>query len=376
MTCTKRNCNRSGFTLIELLVVIAIIGVLVFLLLPAVNSAREAARRMQCTSNMRQVAMAVVNYESNFGRLPPAGHVSKNIRANATFGEFNPRRGRMISWMVLVLPYLEQQSLYREFDIEKSILAQPRNPQEKHVDTYNCPSDTAHELFFQHDELTRGVKFGKSNYAAYVSPMHTDLLREYPGALGGGKWVDNKERWLQSEGRYAKLDKMVGQQLTAVTDGTSRTVMLSEVRTRDEETDQRGVWALPWTGSSLLAFDMHPDPDSPFFYEAWDLSFESAQTPNHIAVNFDMIYDCAAPRESDFEGMPCSSWEQDGLTGESSNYYLSAAPRSNHQGGVVIANMDASVAFLSNAVDPQAMSYLISANDNLKSADTVRDLTD
>lgn len=376
MPNSKRNCNRqAGFTLVELLVVIAIIGILVFLLLPAVNSAREAARRMQCTSNLRQVAMAVVNYESSFGRLPPAGHVRKNLRADGAFGDFNPKSGRMISWMVLVLPYLDEQGLYREFDIERSILDQPNNPQEKHVDAYNCPSDTAHEFFFEHEEHTRGVRFAKSNYAAYVSPMHTDLLRVYPGALGGGKWMDDREKWLEREGRYAKLDKMVGQQLTAVTDGTSRTIMLSEVRTRDEETDQRGVWALPWTASSLLAFDMHPHPDSPFFYEAWELSFDSTQTPNHTAVNFDMIYDCLEPRESDFEGMPCSTWERDGLTGQSSNYYLSAAPRSNHLGGVVIANMDASVAFLSNLVDPQAMSYLISANDMRKS-DTINTLTE
>jgi len=90
---------KQGFTLVELLVVIAIIGVLVSLLLPAIQSAREAARRMQCTNNMRQIGIAMQNYHDTNGQLP----VGSNSCCWGT-------------WVVEVLPYLELQNLYDLYD--------------------------------------------------------------------------------------------------------------------------------------------------------------------------------------------------------------------------------------------------------------------
>src|SRR5947207_1711621 len=91
-----------GFTLVELLVVIAIIGVLVALLLPAVQSAREAARRAQCSNNLKQLSLALHNYENTHNTLPPAGIDSNQM-----------------SWVVLLLPYFEQQNLYSQFNFNK-----------------------------------------------------------------------------------------------------------------------------------------------------------------------------------------------------------------------------------------------------------------
>src|SRR5678815_5431127 len=85
---------RPAFTLVELLVVIAIIGVLVALLLPAVQSAREASRRTQCTNNVRQIGLGVANYESTHRAMPPGNY-------HSVFG----------SWLVWLLPYVEQQAL-------------------------------------------------------------------------------------------------------------------------------------------------------------------------------------------------------------------------------------------------------------------------
>src|SRR5690349_14305662 len=93
---------RGGFTLVELLVVIAIIGVLVALLLPAVQSAREAARRMQCSNNLKPLSLALHNYESALKTFPPAGIDSNQM-----------------SWTVLLLPYFEQQALYDQFNFNK-----------------------------------------------------------------------------------------------------------------------------------------------------------------------------------------------------------------------------------------------------------------
>lgn len=93
---------RRGFTLVELLVVIAIIGILVAMLLPAVQAARESARRSQCTNNLKQLSLALLTYHQAIGRFPPPG-----ISSNTT------------SWLVLILPYLEQKPLYDQFNFNQ-----------------------------------------------------------------------------------------------------------------------------------------------------------------------------------------------------------------------------------------------------------------
>jgi prepilin-type N-terminal cleavage/methylation domain-containing protein len=99
----------SGFTLVELLVVIAIIGVLVALLLPAVQAAREAARRSQCTNNMKQTALGLLNYESAKEKIP--GGASYDDRSMAAADRTNWER-----WVVSVLPYIEQAQLFQQID--------------------------------------------------------------------------------------------------------------------------------------------------------------------------------------------------------------------------------------------------------------------
>jgi len=100
-----KRMRRAGFTLVELLVVIAIIGVLVGLLLPAVQAAREAARRMQCSNNLKQLGIAVQVYESAFKTFPPT------ISGSGVPG--NPRGGGMFSWLAMILPQIEQGPLFQ-----------------------------------------------------------------------------------------------------------------------------------------------------------------------------------------------------------------------------------------------------------------------
>jgi len=115
-----------GFTLVELLVVIAIIGVLVALLLPAVQSAREASRRMSCQNNLKQIALAVHNYHDSYLLLPPAST--------------NPNLGGS-SGFAAILPYLEQGNLYQQYDFAKGN-SDPANLQvvSQRIKTYLCPS--------------------------------------------------------------------------------------------------------------------------------------------------------------------------------------------------------------------------------------------
>lgn len=331
---------RPGFTLVELLVVIAIIGILVALLLPAVQAAREAARRMQCSSNMKQLALAVLNYESTRGSLPPAGNYGpKPSSPTATVTEFS---GLNHSWLVYILNEIEESALYDQFDLESvNIALTPGLPAQAQPASLICPSDGAGGRFYTHRFLPTpggGAEFGKGNYAAFVSVYHSNRLG-FPGAI-----------------------PLFGQELRKVTDGTSSTLLLSEVRTRDNVKDPRGAWALPWAGSSILAYDMHsvngvfatdnfePDP-------TW-VDEELARTPN--AIIYDSIDRCDEAAAALFEGLPCLAPDDDR---EGSADFRSAAPRSAHVGGVNTAFLDGHVTFTTDDIDGLVMAYQVYIRD-------------
>jgi len=330
----RRGQRVRGFTLIELLVVITIIAILISLLLPAVQSIRQTAARLQCSNNLKQIGLAVLNYESTRRELPAAGIVGKPSHSSG-YVNYNPRSGNMFSWAVLILPQLEQQSLHDQFDFHRSITNQPNEPQQTVINTYLCPSDSA-----TNSEYTYSNKrFSKGNYAAYVSPFHVEYQNWYPGAL-----ISNRT-----------------QRLGFVRDGQSNTLLVTEVRTREHEQDERGVWSLPWTGATQLAMDSHPNstslpngsaPTRPFVAAGWALY--QTQTPNTQGPNLDTIYDCPDRAGSLKEKMPCQKYPR----------FWSAAPRSLHTGGVNVVLLDGSVSFMIDQVDPTALSYLIHIADN------------
>jgi prepilin-type processing-associated H-X9-DG protein len=199
----------------------------------------------------------------------------------------------------------------------------------------------------------RIVRFGKANYAAYTSPMHVDSWG-YSGAI-----------WL------------FDQRMSRITDGTSQTLALSEVRTREHSGDQRGAWALPWSGASLLAFDMHPakpeDESCQRFqcldfagmtnaarsgiakFSPWKGSIGYTQSPNGRWP--DILYDCPEEELAQLERMQCERFDK--------AMYMSASPRSNHPGGVNAAYLDGRVTFLTNDTDEFAMSLMVSIDDGL-----------
>ncbi|TWT77290.1 putative major pilin subunit [Posidoniimonas polymericola] len=331
--------GRRGFTLVELLVVIAIIGVLVALLLPAVQSAREAARRSQCTNNLRQLALAVLNYESSRSELPPAGSFGpKPASKTASVNEIS---GLNHSWVVLILNEIEERAIYDQFDIKSvNVALTPGSPAAAQPASLLCPSAGSDGKYYEHRLIKapdgEPSRFGKGNYAAYVSVYHSNKLG-FPGAL-----------------------PLFGQKLRQVTDGLSSTLLVSEVRTRDLTTDVRGAWALPWSGASVLAFDMHSEqgPSNIDGFEPIpDWATDGlARTPN--AAIYDSIDKCADQEAAFFEGMPCSG---DGREGSGS--FRSAAPRSNHIGGVNTAFLDGHVGFAADDIDPIVMAYQVYIRD-------------
>jgi prepilin-type N-terminal cleavage/methylation domain-containing protein len=142
--------GRGGFTLVELLVVIAIIGILVALLLPAIQAAREAARRMSCQNNLKNLALAALNFENQVGGLPPATQATKIPGQGERLVLY---KGSQFSWIGQILPQMEEQALFDQFDFtsNKTIFQQDlnNNPGQNQPAPLLCPSDGAQGRLYE-----------------------------------------------------------------------------------------------------------------------------------------------------------------------------------------------------------------------------------
>lgn len=344
-----RNRRSRAFTLVELLVVIAIIGILVALLLPAVQAAREAARRMQCGNNLHQLGLAMHNYHDTYKVFPPAGVINDHSKffagawgcPQAGQGGQPGGLGRNLnwksSWILHLLPFFEQQTLFNQWDFGDDIYSRTRNSQNvvlarTVIATLKCPSDGFHLPPFAPNEFNRPqVQMAKGNYIANYGVDDAFSCPDWQRISG-----PNAHRGLL----YPPVQFSAG--LQAVTDGTSNVMMLSETVTSPQRTDGRGVWAHPGN----LGFST--GQDSPFNATI----LPRIPGPNADARNrfwWDRPTFCAIPAGSASTG-PNADKQLNCRDGGNS-IDIRMTPRSRHPGGVMAALTDASTRFISETVD-------------------------
>ncbi len=403
----RRQALRLGFTLIELLVVISIIGILVGLLLPAINSAREAGRRTQCQSNMRNVVLAILGYANNKQSYPPAGVFSEDATTLSSLGSGNTlptgsvvptyfpgstsQRGvPMYSWVVPILPYLDNQELFNQwtmyatttngpiavsyYDPTNYIVGQASNNKiaETAIGVLRCPDDNT-------------IQIGQGNLS-YVVNGGGALWHAYPIGWIGGQidgsptpttspliWAPTSLGWPSTLGVTQKLGVMfietvfpqgianstiripwnVRSTPTSIVDGSSSTILMSE--------------------NTLTGVSISPTPYSNSLPTNWATplpNFSSFFMPSYVCGNgtFPSSLDCTsgglAP-SGDIDGL---GWAYANKVGSFTNINFGqnltiegSYPFSNsaHPGGCNMGFCDGAVRFISNTIDGTVYAKII-----------------
>jgi len=314
----RRSKFLNGFTLVELLVVIAIIGVLVALLLPAVQAARAAARRTQCLNQVRQLVLALQNYHSS-QRAFPAGTINED---GVLFKQ--PR----LTWMMQTFGYLEQNAIATGFDLKAKagcaggVWLDPTNAKVVRVpiDMLLCPSDTEGDLVHNHPDC--GGEVSRGNYAGFFGNVH----------MGAATNENHPDRRDHRDAAFTMNNRIA---MRHITDGSSNTMILGEVlKGISNDRDYRGVHWYDHAGTSQI-FTRNPPNSSKadFLYASW-----CTKSLNLPELN-----------------LPC----RPGLADGSNNF---ASSRSRHPGGVHVGMADGSARFANEGVDLEVWQSMGSIN--------------
>jgi prepilin-type N-terminal cleavage/methylation domain-containing protein/prepilin-type processing-associated H-X9-DG protein len=340
--------RRGAFTLIELLVVIAIIAVLIALLLPAVQAAREAARRAQCVNNLKQLGLAIANYESSNGALPPTGVISPSGTPVQPVGTFGMK--------ARLLPFLEQTALGNtiNFTFNPEPLTMGTGGQNDtalttQLDTILCPSDANVPAYTY--TMVNGSGTKQVGYTSYPNNIGT-IAANNANNFDGPAYIMAAP--LLSGGVQGGTVTMAG-----ITDGTSNTVMFSEfVRGRTDTTTAIGT-PLHQIFKATIAYPSGNTVVSPSVYsQACQSSTTLAPTaaPPGTTQNAKGLiwcnYKCGHGGGYSHLTTPNLKACMFSSDGDATQGHTIVGASSYHSGGVNVALIDGSVRFIKNSISP------------------------